>query len=943
MGRRSFFRILFCASLLVWLTACGSLPMIGGSDVRFRDKGTSVFGGWSIDAEVSPRLWTAGAPLAGHITLHFADGLLDELARDGKAPETVVILVTAERTFDAGGVLRLASDERMSTLLTPTGLPIEGGAQGAVTNRFGYGFRTPVDELLSRPLASFSSESGGRVATFDLAARLPDNLPPGIYRLRFDVGIGLKKRYLSLNGEGFARQSFLKEPCDSESYSPPFRASARQADGRFVDGLAIRPRIPWVLLENYNSNGYRGVVADEDRATFALSSRNLIQDEVILPLYDETNPKTVLSYNLEPHFPTETIVTRQNIPWNPADGELTIKIVGPDGKTTDLGTAPFVGLAGRWLTTRDPRFTRWKPPMYGRYTVKASGWTRDAWGNRYEGGGTYSFWIAKRLTVATATFQGQSYPVGDRYGRDIGLAPAVPADVQVTASLFVNSDKKTVRTVMSSGRATAGGTFGLAQGLKPLSFDAPGEYMATISAHYTDPDGHLWVASLRHAGVVYPTDTPLIARGKKLKVGDTLAERGDSRFEGFSDGPGDVRHLDHVNFPYRSGDVLLIASDGDGANKIIPVLMWEMKGDERPYDARLQGIGLTNVQLKTSNGYSPHLFPEYITDWNYFYAGAPRPGFMGRFLVAENGSRAPYWPTSRNNFGRQINASANGDSPGDIYRLLGGIVLRQGNRPPLYAGYLASAFILPKGSNDNRVIEPGSEDLPGPNRQTARLFLALNARPGMVYESGATFVPAIQIDPILPASMSFTLTYPDGRSVVARGMGGPDGTFVGRDRWTLDQPGVYHYAIDASWNGAKGVVPGLPAGGGELYVIEKDRQPGAGALRLDLPPSSTFDPVKGLTVTGSSTAKFIHYAMVMPGAVLGQGVLPVAGGRFAFSFDPEIIHAATPTYQIANHDSGKPELANVVHLTFFSEQPESGGSHAFARLILRGNTVLYTR
>jgi len=46
------------------------------------------------------------------------------------------MLITAERTFDAGGVLRLPSDERMSSLLTPTGLAIEGGVQGAVTNRF---------------------------------------------------------------------------------------------------------------------------------------------------------------------------------------------------------------------------------------------------------------------------------------------------------------------------------------------------------------------------------------------------------------------------------------------------------------------------------------------------------------------------------------------------------------------------------------------------------------------------------------------------------------------------------------------------------------------------------------------------------------------------------------------------------------------------------------
>ena len=602
---------------------------------------------------------------------------------------------------------------------------------------------------------------------FNVSTRLPDDLPPGIYRLRFDFGVEVKKRLFSLNGEAFARRGFSKDPCDSETYSPPIPASGRHADGHFVDGKAIKPRIPWVLLDNYNSNGYRGVVAAEDRTHFALSGRNIMQDDVILPRYDENNQNAVLAYTLEPRIPTDTIFDRQNIPWNPTQGELAIKVSGPDGTTTDLGKAAFVGLAGRWPTTRNPRFTQWRPPAYGRYTVTTTGWLADIWGNRYDGGGIYSFWIAKRLTLATATFQGQSYPVGDHYGRDIGLAPAVPAAVTMTASLVVNSDPKTVRSVSSSGTATAGGVFGVAQGMKPLAFDAPGEYMATVLARYTDTDGHLWVASMHHAGLVYPADTPLVAHGKKIKTGNTLMERGDSGFEGYSTGPGDNRHLDHINFPYRSGDVLLIASDGDGANKIVPVLTYERRGEGAPNDAKMQSIGLSNVQLQTTNGYSPHLFPEYIRDWEYYYAGAPRPGFMGRFLVAESGTRAPYWSTSRNNFGRQINASANGDSPGDIYRLLGGVVLRQSGQSPIYSGYMANAVILAKGSNDNRVIAPGSEELLGPHGQKARVFLALNARPGMVYESGGSFAPAIQIDPMVPLAVSFTLTYPDGHKVRA--------------------------------------------------------------------------------------------------------------------------------------------------------------------------------
>lgn len=75
----------------------------------------------------------------------------------------------------------------------------------------------------------------------------------------------------------------------------------------------------------------------------------------------------------------------------------------------------------------------------------------------------------------------------------------------------------------------------------------------------------------------------------------------------------------------------MIASDGNGANKIIPVLTWARKDSTAPYDTAIQPIGITNVRLQTSNGYSPHLFPEYITDWQYFYASGATSRVHGSF------------------------------------------------------------------------------------------------------------------------------------------------------------------------------------------------------------------------------------------------------------------------------------------------------------------------
>ena len=914
------------------------------AELRFSSSGYTTFGDWYTDIVVSPVVWQPGSSLNITATLRVTEDQLLLLSQSKIRADGFAILVTAERTFDAEGWLRLSSDERMSTILTPTGLAVEGGVQGAVTNRFGfYDFRTPVDEFLTQPLRLTRKLPGEREATFTMQARLPDDLPPGIYRLRLDYGVTVGTRYYNLNGEAFARRPFFQgRPTESHLYSPPIRASGRHADGHWVDAATIQPRIPWVLLRDYNSNGYRGVIAGEDQPHFALADRNLIHDDVILPLYDASD-KNRLAYSLEPQFPADTIEARSAIPWDYTKGELSLQITGPDGKTADLGTAPFVGLRGQWPTTKKPAFTSWKPTAYGQYTVRATGWIADIWGNRYEGGGTYRFWIAKRMTLATATFQGMPYPVGSRYGRDIAFAPAVPADVEVSATLYVNSDPNNKQTITYKGKANRAGVFGAAQGLLPFPLNAPGEYYAYILARYTDKDGHLWVSSMRHAGVVYPEDSPIVARGKKLAVGNKLVDRGDTYFEGYVD-IENVTYLAHINYTVQSGDVLLIASEQQGANKIEPVLTYEPRVNPPPYDSRLQTIGATNLKLRTSNGYSPHLFPEYITDWAYYYGASPRPAYMGRFLVGEDGVRAPYWPTSANNFGGQIGASNNGDMPGEIYRLIGGVVLRKKGEAAAYAGYIASCSILPPETKNNRIIAAGSESLLGATGQKERFFL-VGLRPGMVYEAGTTLVPVAQIDPIIPATVRFVLYYPDGRRVVAEGTGDRFGSWAGKERWVLDVPGVYRYTLEGEWEGSKGYMPGLPRNGGEFYVVEGQRLANAPELKLNLPPTSTFAPAKGITISGTTTAETVYFAALTPGAVLEQGTLSVIGGKFQYYFNPTALNQVAPVYDVVNFRTGQPEIKDVVHLTFFARERTTEGQsyHTFVRIIIRGNTVLYTR
>lgn len=906
--------------------------------ITFRESGTTDYGLWSAEISMSSAKLETGGSLSIQSRLTLSEQHVALLQKRGLKLDGLVVLATAERTFDASGWLRFAGADRMSTLLTPTGLPIEGGVFGAVTNRFGGIYRSPID-VLSRIRMDQTTVNGGmRIATFDLNAAVPDDLPPGIYRIRLDYGFTSGNKLYSLNAEKFAERSV--HIADSHHYSPPLRMAGPAVPATVATMI---PRIPWVLLASYNSNGYRGVVAEEDQHHFNLAGRNLIQDDVILPRLDQAGQP--LAYSLEPQFLADTIEAKNNTPWNFSSGYLSVQVQGPDGVLTDLGTVPFAGKTDAGPTTGNSKFTAWKPPAYGLYKVRATGWIQDVWGNRYAGGGVYRFWIAKRMTLSTATFQGMAYPVGATYGRDITFAPAAPAEVAITANLFVNSNPKDVVTVTNKGQASASGVFGAAQGMKRLTLSAPGEYNAHILARYTDKLGHLWVCSMRHAGVVYPLDSPVVARGKKVEIDGKSVERGETKTE------GDARSLEangylatHLNYPYLPGDVILIASEQEGANAISTVLTVEPKANPAPYDQSLAALEATNLQLRTSNGLSPHLFPEFIKEWSYFYAGAPRPGMMARFLVAENGVRSPYWVISPNDFGGQINASKNGDLPGDIYRLIGGVVVRKASVPPAYAGYLASAFILPKRTNNNRVISAGAEDLVGPDGTKARFWLT-GTRPGQLFEAGRTFVPAIQVDPILPAQITFTLHYPDGRAEVAKGVADGSGLFVGAKRWTLDAPGRYLYTVEAEWNGHKGRMPGLPPSGGHLYVVESEPAPDAPKLHFNLEPETTFSIENGVAIKGASTAQSVSYSAIIPGAVIDQGELPVKDGQFSYFLNPAELHKKFPTYDTIQLNAFVAELKDVIHLTFFSKETGPGGSahHSFVRLIVRGNRILYTR
>ena len=105
----------------------------------------------------------------------------------------------------------------------------------------------------------------------------------------------------------------------------------------------------------------------------------------------------------------------------------------------------------------------------------------------------------------------------------------------------------------------------------------------------------------------------------------------------------------------------------------------------------------------------------------------------------------------------------------------------------------------------------------------------------------------LQIDPIVPGNVLFNLTAPDGSKRTAQGKGDSFGYFTSKDKWPLDQAGVWTYTVNATWNGFKGRVPGLLDQGGYIYVLENRSQGGPG-IRLNLSEQQTFSPADGLEI-----------------------------------------------------------------------------------------------
>ena len=302
---------------------------------RFKETGKTSFGTWRVDVTCTPSRWRPGVSMDLLVSLLLSPGMLPTLRQAVVDPEAMPLLVTSERCFDAAGILRLPSDERMSTLLTPCGLAIEGGSTGAVSRATGA-YRNPVDELAGLPHASLRHDVSGAHAVFHLRFALPADMPPGIYRLRCDFGVQPEN-----GASAYARLGFRWQSRDGNTRPAPFAAGPGNRQGHQGQrGRCVtqKPRVYAVLLARYNSNGSRGVVAREDENHFALSNRNIIPDETVLPLLNPQGKPA--AYSLEPQFRGRFHRPPPQHPLGLRVGRALRQVTEPSGSMIDLGSAP---------------------------------------------------------------------------------------------------------------------------------------------------------------------------------------------------------------------------------------------------------------------------------------------------------------------------------------------------------------------------------------------------------------------------------------------------------------------------------------------------------------------------------------------------------------------------------------------------------------------------
>jgi uncharacterized protein (TIGR03437 family) len=928
-----------------------------GQGIPFATAGyTSTVGGgrpvppfWTFQGTINTQSLQPGDTLSARGTLR----MVSPLFRNASGMQVQARLSLARLT-NPDGTGNLSQRNFASTILTPTGLPIEGQIQ-----------REPGAWGVARVTIAVTDGTRAEVE-LALSLLIPQDLPHGFFRPVIALHFynvpteGVSPTVVTVNRGG-------RDPrANDESMLLPIV--------RVGDPAAAR--LPWMLLADNLSEGTRGVRAVEDRTSFGLANKIPMQSETfIVPRLDPVSGRPV-TYRLEPFAPTISLGVEQVppsvplLPFRFPSGRLVVRLQKPDGSVTVLGPAPFlqarmkntVDRNGRrldpggvhiteiyQLSTLDPRFEV-QFEQDGLYKISLEGTIEDIWGNTWSGGGTYEVNVARLLSLDTAVLPGTPFEVGDTLNPGLTLTPPIPARVEVNVSLAPNSDRSRMIQWRVQGLANRFGYFQPPGG--GIVLDQPGEYRVDVTASWRDGQGRIWMGARTWGGVVAPHSPAIIAHGRR-----GIDVPGFSPQWFFRTQSGVPTGDSHVNLAFHSGDVMWLQK----SDSLVPLVTFQdplgslvnlMRA--RPFrtgnfDERA-AVGEAPLFSSRRDGLELDLDISKVDLWAYTYSFIERPLVRVREQISDGPGVGPYWRFSAQ-YGGQIGVGPEGDLENDIkFQYGGAVIYGAAVSQPQYAIY-GSLFVLvpdvdPGGGT--RVFPPFQGNGGGPSGgpimklkgQEIDLFIHLTGvRAGSVLEVGDNFAIAGAVGSTLPALVATKVTTPGGRTLQFSGRANRVGYYYRpQDDFAVTEPGIHTVEVRVTFDGQTsagrvsepfptGDVLGSANGRFFVYVVPRD----SALLTVNLPETMTIASPGQLDITARApTGQNLtsgHVTTMIPGFLLQTNQLAASAGALSYRYDP-----ATLARDFPNLDLNPP--ADVITLSLFGQTTNAQGQPSYAARVL---------
>jgi len=865
----------------------------------------------------------------------------------------------------------------LSSNFTVTGLPIERFVDWPRLRLLHGRDGSPFEAIERFPLSPDSDYTKIQHLSGKLTVNIPDEIPEGYYELRVMI-------FVKVNG--------VEDPILLENFSTSPNSQNEQVLPLLKIGNPDTPRIPWTILARQFYRGQAGTLPNEEHGRVGICSRSGFPTQLILP-----PDQYIIEPSLPSLFPQSSLPPvdgggdvppmRLNHHLRFENGQIRCSLSGPAG-FIDLGTSEIIGKKGIDLQLKNGGF-RADLRTTGTYEIKLSGHMYDRYDRPFNGGGTYLVHIALPLSFSTSCKPGSNFIVGDTYPPKVNINPPFPADVTVTVEYFPNSDPNRKKSWVARGKANSFGHFS-PHVPSLLEFDEPGEYKSRIVAQYLDNQGNLWMGEQVSAGVIAPNQSIIALHGTRsfpynLKIEEKhfggMKRFKDRLEQSLSFFPVKPVLLPDPFPPYNYHDTLFIPANGFNESLIGTMMSMQVK-EEALSKRLLEEYTLTSLlpppihQLgKNRWSYlqnvlqvavdSPGWFPANIqnsdelpilpisndqhhsfafpaNNWldAYLYLGVVRPGFPVLTAVKQSDAIGLYWRASPNRFGFHFNAGANGDLPGDVYRLQAGVVLldRESGRN-LYDAYGASIAAVSSDGTPTSILPPGVQPLLTFGGRKHWIFLGTDTHDAL--EQGESIALGGMIFPTVEANVTWQVTTPSGESIEVKAQANRLGIVRGQPLIKAVEAGIYKIKVNVDYNGIQGDIVGSSDGTYWHCVLPSDHR---NLMKINLPAISWVDPIQGidLRVTWPEHLEKIkiHYGVIMPGQVLDQDSLEDLENHWGYRFTPVQFASQFSNLDVRNFGSGNWEMADTVVFQVFLEAKDGNQKvYDSLRLILRKNTL----